>query len=871
MAHTLRAEGIAPDGSKAPRPYDKAPPLAPSKLEKLRKMMDPNAGYLERRLAQVPELYWIRKSLHDIIEAENTQTSYTMNKPWLTTIPGTNKNLAEVIATTKIGGSMCNNPARLRKEFSSGKAKALLKEKNCGAKPPGNPPTVTQRQVGKPRGPSFRDDVLSEDEMKKHWLDYYKTCLKQSFTIPLTKEQGKLNFVIAPVFMAWQPNDPLHLKSRPVMNHTGVNTVLQETMPKFKATGGSTQARKMAQRGDMVFAVDFIKGYSQVAVTFQTALQQCEAVPLDLFLTAYEAVFNKKPDMSNIHLVKIQRKEHVIFPKLVLAQGNCYAMHLFMQRTALIANDMSQKAGMRVVSQVDDLSIWTKGGPTASYVDLLVTIATTFYFGGLLHLTDEKADQLWPAVAVVFDGTLMCTTMFAVFVPLETATRHALDLKNVIQKFKEKIPVSLREFAKVTMQQQYHTTRNYPTAYQLPRLKEWLGAEHRRLCPTHGTLKCWDQPTRMPPPDTLSMMEKLTTIKEVGANMRKVGPTLFTITVDASDYAAGFEVYNHQTGKMLKGNIQMTAATLNDNANHHTHKELTTLIDVAHATVEKEDARMPGGELGRIHLRNDNISGVSNVNKPGKHSRMVDPQINFVKALYERNLFVTGSYISKYYMDVISTIDYDGRKDLHNGEFQLHPEALKKVLKRLNMTIDFDLFATRSTKQTENYASRYHEKLEDGAVLTNALIHDWASHPALKEKSLYAFPPPSLAEAAVEKLTEHPINLLLILPLWVEAKTYWEPLQGMIYSYVVIPPSINLYKHPHGKPIPRSKIPSWPLIALRFCASASKNGESPSKQCKPSSGTTKMGSTTPTGNLLNPSYATSETEALAALVTGQQN
>ena len=244
MAHALRAEGIAPDGTKAPRPHDKAPPLAPSKLDKHRKMMNPDTGCLERRLAQVPELCWIRKSLHGIVEAENAKTSHTMNKPWLSKIPGTNTSLAEVIAKTKIGGSMCSDPARLRKEFSSGKAQALLKEKNCGAKPPGNPPTVTQRQVGKPRGPSFRDDVSSEDEMKNHWLDCCKTCLKQGFTMPLTKEQGNLNFVIAPVFMAWQPNDPLHLKSRPVMNHTGVNTDLQATMPKFKATGGGQRRQE---------------------------------------------------------------------------------------------------------------------------------------------------------------------------------------------------------------------------------------------------------------------------------------------------------------------------------------------------------------------------------------------------------------------------------------------------------------------------------------------------------------------------------------------------------------------------------------------------------------------------------------------------
>jgi len=314
----------------------------------------------------------------------------------------------------------------------------------------------------------------------------------------------------------------------------------------------------------------------------------------------------------------------------------------------------------------------------------------------------------------------------------------------------------------------------------------------------------------------------------------------------------------------------MTAATPNDDSNHHTHKELTTLIDVAHVTIEKEDAKMPDGQPGRIHLRNDDVSGVANVNKPGKHSRMrqqmVDPQMNFVKALCERSLFWTGPCISKCCMDVTSTMDHDGRKDLHNGEFQMHPEALQKVLKRLNMNIDFDLFVTRSTKQ----ASCDHEKLEDGAASTNALIHDWANHPALKGKSLCAFPPPSLAEAAVEKSTEHPINLLLILPLWVEAKTHWEPLQGMIHSHVATPPSLNLHKHPHGKPMPRSKIPSWPLVASCFCASVSKDEKSMSKQCKPSSGT-KMGSTTPTGSPLNPCSATSETGALAALVTGQQN
>ena len=115
--------------------------------------------------------------------------------------------------------------------------------------------------------------------------------------------------------------------------------------------------------------------------------------------------------------------------------------------------------------------------------------------------------------------------------------RNALDLAKVIQKltFKEKSrSPALREFAKVTMQRRRHTTRKHPTACQLPRLKEWPGAEHRRLCPVHGILKCWDQPTRLPPLETLQMMENLTTTKEVGANVRKAGPTLFTMTVDAS-------------------------------------------------------------------------------------------------------------------------------------------------------------------------------------------------------------------------------------------------------------------------------------------------------------------------------------------------
>ena len=77
------------------------------------------------------------------------------------------------------------------------------------------------------------------------------------------------------------------------------------------------------------------------------------------------------------------------------------------------------RAGFRVAAQVDDLAVCSAGGPTASWVDLLVTTATVHCFGGLLHLTEEKAEQTWPSTTATFDGALICPPIFAAFVTKE--------------------------------------------------------------------------------------------------------------------------------------------------------------------------------------------------------------------------------------------------------------------------------------------------------------------------------------------------------------------------------------------------------------------------------------------------------------------
>ena len=227
-----------------------------------------------------------------------------------------------------------------------------------------------------------------------------------------------------------------------------------------------------------------------------------------------------------------------------------------------------------------------------------------------------------------------------------------------------------------------------------------------------------------------------------------------------------------------------------------------------------------------VMLKNDNAAAVKNINKPGKKPQMVEPQIPMIKEAFARNLIIQAEHCGKYYMDILSNVDYNGRKQLHHGEFMLRQQLVEDVLAALRTEADIDLFATRATKRRPQYVSRHPERIEDGAVACNALLLDWEEHPALKGKTLYAFPPPILLTDLAPMLEQADVQLVLIAPLWETTGPFWPTIQHRIHSYAVIPPTTRTYQHPHGTAIPRSRMPSWPLIAVRFCSQAALTGES---------------------------------------------
>ena len=850
-------------GKPIPQPYESAEPLPPNKLEKLREVMQ---GYLDARMSKDAELFHVQQKLRSIIADHDQGRTTILTQPWLHVHRDTGLSLADHTAAAVVGGSMTRRIERWREAFTHKKAKNILRHPG-GLAEPAAPQRATQRDAGAPRPPSYRDAVHSQDDMREIIIKHYQNVITMNLGHAITEEEAKgHHHVVSTEFIAWKPGDNDHTgKARHVSNLQGVNATMQDLLPKRKAKGGSRTAMKMVQEHDLGSAADFKQGYSQVGVTPKTARLQCHLALYDDWLEALRRA--GKPMDKEHHVKWVRGKKCVVTKRTVISQGHTASSDLFTERVGFIQNELSQKAGIRIVPQIDDLSIWTRGGPLANYIDLLITIATVHYFGGILHLTAEKADQLWPSNVVTFDGTVFVPPMMSVFSPIETAARHAHDLLELLSRLENATGlVTLREWAKVTMQQQYHAPRSYPTKYTICWLKQHLAEEHRRLAKEVGLDHCWDQPIQRPTKRILRAAHNLATDKRVGNYMRPVGKRVATVIWDASEEAYGFEVTFKDSEAKLVGSVSMTAE---ERKLWHTHKELLGGPQIAQAVMQQYDIRGEPARPSVVMLKNDNTAAVKNINKPGKKPQMVEPQIPMIKEAFARNLIIQAEHCGKYYMDILSNVDYNGRKQLHHGEFMLRQQLVEDVLAALRTEADIDLFATRATKRRPQYVSRHPERIEDGAVACNALLLDWEEHPALKGKTLYAFPPPILLTDLAPMLEQADVQLVLIAPLWETTGPFWPTIQHRIHSYAVIPPTTRTYQHPHGTAIPRSRMPSWPLIAVRFCSQAALAEESQQGQLNSPSPIINRGLITNIGVPLASFYSTSEMMELARRTTGQ--
>ena len=69
-----------------------------------------------------------------------------------------------------------------------------------------------------------------------------------------------------------------------------------------------------------------------------------------------------KPTNKERHIKWVRGKKCSVAKRTIISQGHAASSDLFTERVGFMQNEPSQKAGIRVVPQINGLSIWTKGG-----------------------------------------------------------------------------------------------------------------------------------------------------------------------------------------------------------------------------------------------------------------------------------------------------------------------------------------------------------------------------------------------------------------------------------------------------------------------------------------------------------------------------
>ena len=787
-----------------PGHYESSPPASDYDVHRLQNILD---SFLLDRLQEDPHLSEIGRKLVEITHGN----SFSMDPVWLHPSDHEGQSLLEITSKRPVGSATAAAAARWRRNHQTKAARGMLHLPEIAAFANNYNQFVRQEDVGTPRPPSLRDSVRSPKQMEEALIEHAVSFLSNAIGRIVTAEEYRHNHgTIVWLFAAHKPEDLLHLDPRFVLNLVKVNEPIQRVHRARKFGGGAEAARHLVQQDDLGFAMDLKKGYNQVAQHAEMSRRQRYLLQAYVVDRACDQLKIPRPDRSVVQMFWCQGEACFLLEPTCLQFGHTLSRELFQKRVNLMTNELAQRCGIRSVTQVDDVLILNRRGPAATYIDLLVTIATFEHYRFTLHLSEKKAAQLWPQAFFTFDGALIVPEWMQWFSIEEQVQRHQKELDLVRADLGKRQPrTTLKQLARVCMQQHYHKRHHWPTALLMPHPLQFLADEQRRLRKRHGADDMWQQCVQPPARTVLDALELLAEPKEVGEYLRVTGKRIVTLTYDASSEALGFEFKDHRSGKKTSGSIPMAAS---ERTKHHTPQELQAAMTVVLGHVRA--LNLVGTNPKHpdvVQVNNDNTAAVRNLTRPGSKPSMVDPQIDTRTDLRNRNIVIVGGYASKHYMDVTSQCDWNSRRDLRYPEWMLCPQTLHRALNKMGESITVDLMASRTTAQCPVHVSR-HPEPEAAAV--DALQLNWARHPRLQRQKLYCFPPPILADRITAKVIQHNAELILVLPLWSSMPASWPDVRSRTTKAVVIAPSKTLCRHPTGQAIPAHEVPSWPLILL---------------------------------------------------------
>ena len=539
--------------------------------------------------------------------------------------------------------------------------------------------------------------------------------------------------------------------------------------------------------------LDAAKGFKQVGVDDPTGRKQRYLTPLDVHLDVcqlLEECGRTAPwPTAKTRIVNLDGVQHVVNQPLTVQFGGATSGDIFTDRLGLPLSELRQ-AGFRIETQIDDIELKSRYGPATLLVEMMIMMAYLGIYGWMLHCSGAKADQCWPRSIWIFDGVTMRARDLMAFSPEERDQRHRAELRRYWESDLNGQRHTLRDLSRVLGQQVSHRDHHYPTALILPTTTSFLGSETRRLASEFGVLSAWDQEVALLPDIVRLDLMQLLQPRLVGDHMRKQnGVALATVTVDASGFAAGYQIINHQTGERLAGMMTMEEHERNQ---HHTVQELTMTARVTEMAIHHLDlwgSATPAAST--IHVRNDNTASVKNLNRPGAKPQMVEPTVSLHTLARLRGLYPVASYIDKYYMDVLSKVDFLSRPTFHYGDLGLDPEVVRTASSALQVPIEgmIDGAACRATRQPK--AAGFVTRYPTLGALRKADIraYNFQSDPELQGRTLYLFPPEVILADIVWKLDQEPGEspTMLVIPVWQKLPNWWPMLMPLVKGFVTVP------------------------------------------------------------------------------------
>ena len=178
-----------------------------------------------------------------------------------------------------------------------------------------------------------------------------------------------------------------------------------------------------------------------------------------------------------------------------------------------------------------------------------------------------------------------------------------------------------------------------------------------------------------------------------------------------------------------------------------------------------------------VKLLVDNTTAVSTINQMGTCHSRVNNHLSQQIWLWciDHAVWLTVAHIPG---KQNTEADRESRLPRRETEWTLHKSIFDAAIKKLGVTPTVDLFAPRLNFQLKPYVT-YRPDPEAHAV--NAFHISWKRH------TFYAFPPFSVIQRVLQKISEEQTTGLLVVPHW-PTQTWWPYLMNMLIDFPLLLP-----------------------------------------------------------------------------------